>query len=100
IPLASSRERLTALRQPYPHLRDRLDGDDLRTARGEPARELPRTRREVEHPPARAESEPFPKQRNRRVRILRPPAVVELRDEAEGVRLRMDLRHGSRDRGR
>src|SRR5437899_1602629 len=48
--LGRSLERLHALRQQGPHLRDRLDGDDLRTARGEPARELPRTRREVEHP--------------------------------------------------
>ena len=76
-------------------------GVDAESARGQGARELPGARREVEQGAAGTESEPLAKERNRCVGILGARAIVELRDEAESVRLRVDpLRHGSRGRGR
>ena len=99
--LGGAVERVDTGRQQRPHPGDRLDRDDLRAGRGEGTCQLPGTRRQIEEPPARTESEQLPKQRNRRVGILRPRAIVDLRDEAEGMRLRVDpLRHGSTGRGR
>ena len=81
------------------HLAHRLDREDVRAAWHEQARELARSGGKVEHCLPRAQLEPLDDLLDRGNGIVRPPALVHS-GGSEAAGGGMELRHGSRDRGR
>ena len=91
------RDRRHAPLQLGAHLAQRLDRDDVRAARDEQPGQLPGARGEVEHGAARAQLELLDDARDRRGRIVGPPALVDV-GGGEAARCRMELRHDPRRR--
>jgi hypothetical protein len=100
--LRSSREREHPRHAPLElcaHLRERLDGDHVRTAREEQPRELAGAGSEVEHGSPGAQVQPLDDALDRRGRIVGPAALVHVGD-GEAARGGMQFRHDSTDRDR